>query len=37
MSGYTRFALLCDVKIENGDITNEPIMSVSFGIRQLSF
>ena len=36
MSGYKRLVLLYDVKIENGDI-NEPIMSVSFGIRQLSF
>lgn len=37
MSGYKKFVLLRDVKIENGDITNEFIMSVSFGIRQLSF
>lgn len=37
MSGYKRLVLLCDVKIENGDRTNESIMSVSFEIRQLSF
>lgn len=36
MSGHKRLVLLCDVKTENRDITNESIMSVSFGIRQLS-
>ena len=36
MSGYERFVLLCDKKMENGDITNVSVMSASFGIRQLA-